>query len=143
MDIGPVSIQAFSSYHDRHEGKERGPNTIYKIVAEQINILHLGDIGHVLSKAQAQEIGHVDILMVPVGGTYTVDASGAYELVELLAPQIVLPMHYKTPHVNIKLAPAEEFLSRYDRVLKKPFLEINKESLEDERKIMVLDYLSS
>lgn len=141
-DANGVFIQGFHSYHDNNMGKDRGSNTIFKITTENISILHCGDLGHVLSAKQSQDIGVVDILMVPVGGKFTVDAAGAHEIVRMLAPRIVIPMHYYTPHLSFKLTPVEEFASGYDRVIKKPFLEVKKESLEGDMKIIILDYLS-
>jgi L-ascorbate metabolism protein UlaG (beta-lactamase superfamily) len=87
------------------------------------------------------EVGNVDILLVPVGGRYTVDADAAYEIVEQLQPQIIIPMHFLTPDVSIKeLAPVEAFTAKFPRVIKKPFLEISKEALTPEARVIVLDY---
>ena len=130
-----------SSYHDDKQGRARGSNTIYKISSENLDVLHLGDLGHILTDQQLKEIGNVDILLVPVGGTYTVDAEAAYEIVEQLQPKIIIPMHFLTPDVVLKeLAPVEAFTAKFPRVIKKPFLEISKEALIPETRIIVLDY---
>lgn len=140
--IDGVLISGINAYHDKNQGRDRGTNTIFKISAEGINVVHLGDLGHVPSLEQVEEIGSMDILLIPVGGRYTVDAEEAGEIVELLKPQLVIPMHYQTPHLSFALAPVENFISRYDRVLKLPCLEIEAKDLNrEEQRIIVLDYL--
>lgn len=139
--IDGINILGISSYHDKKQGQERGHNTIFKISSENLDILHLGDLGHVLTNQQLMEIGNIDILLAPVGGRYTVDADAAYEIVEQLQPQIIIPMHFLTPDVSLKeLAPVEAFTAKFPRVIKKPFLEINKEALTSEIRVIVLDY---
>ena len=118
--IDGVLISGINAYHDKQQGQERGSNTIFKITAEGINVVHLGDLGHIPSLEQVEEIGQTDILLLPVGGRYTVDAEEACEIIELLQPQLVIPMHYQTPHLSFSLAPLEKFISRYERVLKLP-----------------------
>ena len=136
-----ILIKGINSCHDMHQGRERGPNTIFKISAEGIDLVHLGDLGEILSAGQIQEIGNVDVLLLPVGGRYTVDAGEAAQMVSLLQPRVVIPMHFGTPHLSFKLAPLEEFTARYDRIIKKPALEIKASDLSQEMKIIVLDYL--
>jgi L-ascorbate metabolism protein UlaG (beta-lactamase superfamily) len=139
--IDDINILGISSFHDTKQGRERGLNTIFKISSENLDIVHLGDLGHVLSDRQIVEIGNVDIILVPVGGRYTVDAEAAYEVVEQLQPNIIIPMHFLTAHVSLKeLAPVEAFTAKFPRVIKKPFLEISKEALTWEARLIVLDY---
>ena len=139
--IDGINILGISSFHDKKQGQERGNNIIFKISSENLDILHLGDLGHVLTDRQLMEVGNVDILLVPVGGRYTVDAEAAYEIVHLLQPSIIIPMHFLTPDVSLKeLAPVEAFTAKFPRVIKKPFLEIRKEALTPEAKVIVLDY---
>jgi L-ascorbate metabolism protein UlaG (beta-lactamase superfamily) len=90
----------------------------------------------------AKEIGAVDILLLPVGGKFTIDADTAYDLVDLIKPKIVIPMHFQTPHLSFRLAPVEEFTSRFEKVLKLPKLEISSQELPGETQIIVLDYLT-
>ena len=139
--IDGIKILGISSFHDKKQGQERGNNIIFKISSENLDILHLGDLGHVLTDRQLMEVGNADILLVPVGGRYTVDAEAAYEIVEQLQPSIIIPMHFLTPDVSLKeLAPVEAFTAKFPRVIKKPFLEISKEALTPEAKVIVLDY---
>lgn len=94
-EIKGVSILGIHSYHDNKQGVERGTNTIYVITLDNINICHLGDLGHKLSEDQVGEIGNVDILLIPVGGVYSLNPSVASEIVSELEPKIVIPMHYQ------------------------------------------------
>ena len=141
VELEGILIKGIDSFHDMQQGRERGPNTIFKISAEGIDLVHLGDLGQLLSAGQVQEIGNVDILLLPVGGRYTIDASEAYQTVSLLQPRVVIPMHFGTPHLSFKLAPLELFTARYDRIIKKPSLEIQADEFSPEMKIIVLDYL--
>ena len=140
-ELEGMTIQGFSTFHDKKSGQERGSNTIFKICTEDMTLLHSGDLGHMLSNDAAKEIGAVDILMLPVGGKFTVGADTAHDLVDLLRPRIVIPMHFQTPHLSFRLAPVEEFTSRFEKVLKLPGLEINSQDLPNETQIIVLDYL--
>lgn len=110
-DIKGVFIKGLSAYHDTKEGKDRGRVTIYVFEIEEMKICHLGDFGQdLLSEEQLAEIGDIDILMVPVGGTYTIDAEGAQKIANQIEPAIVIPMHYHVPGLSIKLEKVEEFL---------------------------------
>lgn len=110
-DVKNVFIQGIHSWHDDKEGKERGSNTIYVLNVEDLRLCHLGDLGQKeLSDKQVEQIGDIDILMVPVGGTYTIDAKGAAKIISQIEPRIVIPMHYKTPKLKIKLDEVDLFL---------------------------------
>ena len=93
-----VTVRSIPSFHDDCGGQKRGKNLIHCLDAEGMHVVHLGDLGHVLSEDQAEQIGPVDILMIPVGGYYTIDAAQAREVCTVLAPRIILPMHYKTEY---------------------------------------------
>lgn len=142
VKLGGIEFKGIATYHDRSRGHERGLNTVYKISAEGINLVHLGDLGHVLTPEQVKEIGQVNILMIPVGGKFTIDAGEAFTVVEQLKPDIVIPMHYSTPHLTLELAPVENFTSRFDQVVKKPYLELDANDLNKATKVIILDYLT-
>lgn len=93
-EISGVSVVGVSTFHDDKKGEERGKNTVYVITIDGIHICHLGDLGHRLSENQLEEIGTVDILLVPVGGYYTIDSGVAAEVVSSIEPSVVVPMHY-------------------------------------------------
>jgi L-ascorbate metabolism protein UlaG (beta-lactamase superfamily) len=109
-EISGVLMLGITTYHDAIKGQSKGKNTVYLMEVDGVAICHLGDIGHVLADNQVEELGKVDILMVPVGGVSTINASMAAEIVRKLEPKAVLPMHYKTPKTNRDLEPVENFL---------------------------------
>lgn len=139
--LGPINITGLPSFHDKTGGQERGKNIIFCIQAEGIKVVHLGDLGHVVAE-QLSGIGGVDILLIPVGGKYTIDAQEAFVTVQNLNPGIVVPMHYQTPHLSFELAPVELFSAQFDQVVKKPYLEINPKDLGKDKKVIILDYMS-
>jgi L-ascorbate metabolism protein UlaG (beta-lactamase superfamily) len=102
-EISEVGIFGWGSFHDDKEGEERGKNTIYNIHVDNVRVAHLGDLGHTLSDELVEYIGAVDVLLVPVGGVYTINAEQAVDLVNQLQPAIVIPMHYKTERHNPKI----------------------------------------
>jgi len=108
-EIKNVFIQGIHSWHDEKEGEERGENTIYTIEAEELKLCHFGDFGQKeLSDKQLEEIGDVDILMIPVGGTYTIDSKGAAKVISQIEPKIVIPMHYQVAKMKLHPAPISE-----------------------------------
>lgn len=110
-EIKGVFIKGISSNHDEKEGKERGQNTIYTIEAEDMKICHLGDLGQKeLTDEQLEQIGSIDILMIPVGGTYVISSLEAMKIVSQIEPKIVIPMHYEIPKLKIKLDSVDKFL---------------------------------
>ena len=105
-----VSIKGVSTYHDPSKGNERGANTIFTIKINNIQLCHLGDLGHLLSDKELAEIGPVDILLIPVGGFFTIDPREATRVAEQIKPRILIPMHFKTGKCGFSIAPVEDFL---------------------------------
>lgn len=105
-----ILIYGIPSHHDDKKGSERGNNTIYKFVSEEIHIAHLGDIGHTLTDEQLEKIGIVDVLMIPVGGKFTIDYKKAIEIISQLEPRVVIPMHYKINGLTSDIVTADEFI---------------------------------
>ena len=106
-----IAIRGISSYHDKSEGKERGLNTIYIVKAEDMTICHLGDLGQEkLDEKQVEEIGDVDILLVPVGGNYTINSKEAVGVISQIEPKIIIPMHYKIKDLNVDIEGPEKFV---------------------------------
>jgi len=111
-EVKGIKIKGISSFHDNQEGKERGENNIFLIEAEEIKICHMGDFGQSsLSSEQAEEIVGVDILLIPVGGVYTISGKEAAKIVGQIEPKIVIPMHYKIPGLKINLDDENKFLN--------------------------------
>lgn len=110
-DIGSSFIEGIFSYHDNSNGEEHGINTIYTIETEDIKLCHLGDLGQKeLTADQLNTIGNIDILMIPIGGTYTINASEAIKIMSSIEPKIIIPMHYNIPGLKIKLEGIDPFL---------------------------------
>ncbi len=108
-----VMIEGLPSYHDTKQGAERGSNTIFSLTIDGIHLVHLGDLGHTLDDDTVSAIGDVDVLFVPVGGHFTIDAKAAAEVVQQLQPRVSVPMHYTVPALTIKeLAGPDEFIKQ-------------------------------
>jgi len=135
-----IMIKGVATYHDPEQGKKRGKNTVFVIRLDELNICHLGDLGHLLTSKQVSDIGQVDILFVPVGGFFTINAGEAYEVVQQLRPALVLPMHYKLDdRVTLPIAPVDEFLSLFPKVEKQSVLDIGKSSLTGKTEVVLLE----
>jgi L-ascorbate metabolism protein UlaG (beta-lactamase superfamily) len=113
--IKDVRIKSVGVFHDDSGGMERGRNTVFIVEVDGLRIVHLGDLGHLLTKDQIEKIGPVDVLLVPVGGVYTLNGSEAKKVVEQLKPKMyILPMHYGTKVFDELLSP-DEFLDEQKR----------------------------
>jgi L-ascorbate metabolism protein UlaG (beta-lactamase superfamily) len=137
-----IPIMGISTYHDSSEGSERGVNTIFTIKIDNIQLCHLGDLGHLLSDKELAEIGPVDILLIPVGGFFTVDAKEATRVAEQIKPKIVIPMHFKTSKCGFPITPVEDFLkgktnTRRSKVSEATF---DKATLPQQVEIVVLEH---
>jgi L-ascorbate metabolism protein UlaG (beta-lactamase superfamily) len=143
FEVRGITIRGIATYHDDEQGSARGENTIFVIEAEGLSVCHAGDLGHTLSKEQIEEIGKVDVLLLPVGGTYTTDAAQAAEVMEALDPRLVIPMHFKTPSLDFPIDGVEKFVKgrANARHVRLPVIEVTEESLPEEREIAVLAHL--
>jgi L-ascorbate metabolism protein UlaG (beta-lactamase superfamily) len=109
-DFKGVLIEGIDSYHDEQHGAERGGNIMYRIEIDDISVAHLGDLGHVLDNVQLEKLVGTDVLLIPVGGKYTLDAKKAVEVISQIEPRIIIPMHYKTKDSKIDLDDIEKFI---------------------------------
>lgn len=141
LTVGSVHVRGIRTSHDEAGGNQRGSNTVMVLEGEGLRIVHLGDLGHTLTKEQQEALGHVDVLLVPVGGYFTIGAKQAAKTVEQLNPRLVIPMHYRTPKCSFPIAPVEDFLATQKRVqrLKQSTLEVTQESLPSETTVIVLE----
>jgi L-ascorbate metabolism protein UlaG (beta-lactamase superfamily) len=139
-EIGGVLIIGVPSYHDDEKGLTRGKNNVYAIEIDDVNICHLGDLGHPLSAKQIEDLGTVDVMLVPVGGGTTISAGQAAALVRSIEPKIVIPMHYKTITLTKELDGVERFLKEMGltEVVPQPKLIINKSTLPLATQVVVL-----
>ncbi len=141
-EISGVLIIGIATSHDGEGGRKRGKNTVYLMEIDEISVCHLGDLGHVLSAGQVEEIDNVDVLLLPVGGVSTINAPVAAEVVRQLEPKVVIPMHYKTPALGWELEPVERFLKEIGakEVNPLPKLSLTKSSLPVTTQVFLLDY---
>lgn len=141
-EIKEVFIQGIAAFHDSSLGKERGANTIYTIEAEGIRLCHLGDLGQKeLTSEQIEKIGEIDILMIPVGGVYTISAKEAVKVMSQIEPNITIPMHYQIAKLKVKLEGLDKFLKTMGIKKLEPLakLSIKKKDISpEEAKIIVL-----
>ena len=138
--VADFSIRGISTYHDNQDGDARGDNTIYRIIVDQVSVCHLGDLGHELNQARVEQIGEVDVLLVPVGGYFTIDAEQATRVMEQLRPAITIPMHYRNDKCRFDIATVDPFLAGKPEVemASGSDIEIKKENLPASPKIVVL-----
>lgn len=138
FEEGPFRITGFPTHHDESGGSERGSNTVYVIEVEGLRVCHLGDLGHTLSAEQASALGRIDILMIPVGGIYTIDAAAAAEVAASLKPSVVLPMHYSVHGLSLPIAEVSEFTGLFENVREAESLEAATDSLPGQTEVVVL-----
>lgn len=109
-EINNIFVTAIRTYHDSQRGTERGDNTVMLFQFDDLSVCHLGDLGHVLAQEEVEKLSEVDVLLVPVGGGGTLTASQAAEVISLIEPYIVIPMHYQTASHIGELEPVDKFL---------------------------------
>lgn len=138
-----VIFTAIPSFHDKVQGAQRGSNRIFVIQADGLRAAHLGDLGCGLSGGQLEELGHVDVLMIPVGGFYTIDAAEAAQIVRQLRPSYVFPMHYKTAKNDFTIDPIGPFLEQMKELpVLRPGHSLDLPARPPEKtQIVLLDYL--
>jgi len=137
-----ISIKGISTYHDPSKGSERGANTIFTFSIDGIDICHLGDLGHILSEKELAEIGSVDILLIPVGGYFTIDAKEATRVAEQIKPKVLIPMHFKTEKCGFPITPVEDFLKGKSNPKRPKTSEVafEKKTLPQQMEIVVLEH---
>ena len=124
QEVKGISIKAVVTAHDDIGGSQRGKNTIFCFNLDGINVCHAGDLGHELSADQVKAIGNVDVLMIPVGGFFTIDARTATKVCEQLKPKVIIPMHYKTDKLSLPISGVEDFIKGKNNVTRSSDSEI-------------------
>lgn len=130
-----VEITSFESYHDEKQGALRGKNQVFQLIVDGVKICHFGDLGEPCHADILEKIGKIDVLMLPVGGTYTIDAKQAKAYVEKIGAKMVIPMHFKPEDGVLDIAPVDEFLTLFSEKEIQKFVgetEITKEKLWSE-----------
>lgn len=142
FDLPGVEINSVKSFHDGNRGKKRGENVIFKFRMDGIDICHLGDLGEACSLDLIETILPVNVLLIPVGGNYTIDAEMAKEYVDRIMPEIVIPMHFRTKDSKIDIDKLDGFLNLFDgdciEEKEESSLELSRSDLTEETKIIVL-----
>jgi L-ascorbate metabolism protein UlaG (beta-lactamase superfamily) len=138
--VDAFEIKGINSYHDDQKGSARGQNTIFCFTLDNLTTCHLGDLGYVLSEQEAKQIGQVDLLLLPIGGFYTVDPAQATQIAQRVNPKVIIPMHFKTPQCGFPIATVEEFTKGKSAVkfLKANEVDLKKETLPKTPEIIVL-----
>jgi L-ascorbate metabolism protein UlaG (beta-lactamase superfamily) len=141
-EVNGVFITGIATFHDGKKGKARGRNTCYLFDFDGLKICHLGDLGHIPSQAQIEALNSVDVLLIPVGGQSTINAAQAAEVVSLLEPSLVVPMHYKLPSLAFKLDPVTKFLKAMglDEVSPQETLSVTQSNLPEETQVILLEF---
>jgi len=137
-EVKDITINGVEVFHDKSSGKERGKNIIFNMLIDGMNVVHLGDLGHTLSKSESDKIGNVDVLLIPVGGYFTIDAKDADDVIKQLKPKIIIPMHFKTSKCDFPISPVDEFTKNKEVEKLDGEFEIKKENLPAKTKIYVL-----
>jgi L-ascorbate metabolism protein UlaG (beta-lactamase superfamily) len=137
-----ISFKGIPTYHASSKGSERGTNTIFTFSVDGIRVCHLGDLGHILSEKELAEIGPVDILLIPVGGYFTIDSKEATRVAEQLKAKVLIPMHFKTEKCGFPIAPVEDFLKGKPNSRRPGTSEVvfDKTTLPHQMEIVVLEH---
>lgn len=140
-EVAGAVITGINSFHDNTQGSERGLNTIFHLLMDNLGIVHLGDLGQSkLTEDQVAQIGSTDILLIPVGGVYTIDSKAASDIVSQLEPKIIIPMHYKIEGLKFELDGVDGFLKEMgaENIDPQPKLSISKDKLPEEPQVILL-----
>jgi L-ascorbate metabolism protein UlaG (beta-lactamase superfamily) len=139
-EVNGITFKAVVASHDNAGGSQRGKNTIFCFAVDGINLCHCGDLGHELTAEQVNAIGKVDVLMIPVGGFFTIDAGVATQTCDRLKPKVILPMHYKTEKSQMPIAPVDDFLKGKSNVIRSSDSEVEfkTDKLPETTQIIVL-----
>jgi L-ascorbate metabolism protein UlaG (beta-lactamase superfamily) len=144
-EVKGVFITGIVTYHDARNGSVRGRNTIFLFDLDGLTVCHLGDLGHVPTQEQVEALSDVDVLLIPVGGVHTIDASKATEVISLIEPRLVVPMHYRTPLEKAKLDTVDKFFKEMGLapMSSVPELKVVKSALPEETQVVLLDFYRS
>lgn len=140
-----IEIKRVRTFHDKVSGAKKGKNIIYNFIIDGINVCHCGDLGHILDFNLVEEIGYVDILLIPVGGEFTIDAFDAVDVVKQLNPIVIIPMHYRIKALGIiglAFAKIDKFISASGLLSSKEYkeLELNSGNIKNYSGVAVLKY---
>lgn len=135
--IDDIEIRGIESFHDEAKGAKRGENIIFQFTIDEIIFCHLGDLGHELDDEAIGKIGEVDVLFIPIGGTFTVDDKQAWEIIKKINPKIIIPMHYKIGGLSLPISGIDDFLKQnpYKIIPVGNEIEIDREDFPEEPEV--------
>ena len=136
--IKDIEVKGVLSYHDKERGQSRGENIIFTIQADGLKVVHFGDLGE--KDIDLSSFSDIDIAIVPVGGTFTIDAAEASQLIREISPKITIPMHYKTPKLRFDIDGVDKFLKINPDYEKRDSLEVSRDDIKSFKRIIVLKY---
>jgi L-ascorbate metabolism protein UlaG (beta-lactamase superfamily) len=144
--FGELTIEGFETWHDHCQGTHRGRNLIFLFSVRGIRVCHMGDVGCIPSDDLICRLYGTEVLMIPVGGHFTIDAHEALSICERIEPNIIIPMHFKTPVSTLDIAPLHDFLEAVGREYDvshhgQCYLTIDKASLKKRTRVVVMEYL--
>lgn len=141
-EVRGVVVKGIATHHDESAGKERGNNIAFCFSVDGMNLCHLGDLGHPLTEQQISDIGKMDILLIPVGGFFTINADVANQVCNDLMPRVIVPMHYKTSKLDYPVAGVADFLSGKKNVKYANSSEVkySREQMPEVTEIVVLEH---
>ncbi len=131
-----LRISAIASFHDEANGAKRGNNLIFKFEADGKTIVHLGDLGHITDEEQTAFIKNADVLLIPIGGTYTITTEEAIKIIEKASPACAVPMHFLTPAIGFPITDEKEFVLQTNAV----YLKSNTANVNDLKGAVIFDY---
>lgn len=140
-EVAGVTVLGVPTFHDTKKGEEHGRNTVYLLAIDDVSVCHLGDLGHPLDDRSLEWLGKVDVLLVPVGGGATLDATRGAEVVRQIEPRYVVPMHYALPQLRVDLQPIDRFLEEMgvESQERQPKLTVQASSSSEETKVVLLE----
>lgn len=141
-DAHGIRITGIPTFHDDQAGAKRGSNIVFIYEIDGLRICHCGDLGHILTSGQVELAGKVDILLVPVGGNFTINAQQAVEVMEQLNPKVSIPMHFKTNFMNFPIDKADVFLKRSGKPWKahKGEIEITAQNIDEMPEVILPEF---
>lgn len=141
-EVKGMTIEGILTYHDDAMGSKRGKNMVFKYLIDGITICHLGDLGHFPKGEQLDKLSNIDVLLIPVGGTYTIDSAQSAELAKRLSPKVIIPMHYKTEKLKFNLEPVDNFIREYGDAYftEDNVLNLEKENLDKDNRVIILKF---
>ncbi|MBC8274255.1 MAG: MBL fold metallo-hydrolase [Chloroflexi bacterium] len=141
-ELKGVVITGIATWHDAVQGEKLGKNTVYLLEMDGMTLCHLGDLGHLLASELIEDMGDIDVLLLPVGGVSTIGGSTAAEIVRRLTPNVVIPMHYKTAALAKELEPVDKFLKEVGikEQVSQPKLSVSRSNMPTSTQVVILDY---